>query len=496
MTTRGSATFDRSGSSALPPTIVERPPADSPSEASTSSSPGRDVTGSTGPNSAIPRTSAGTISVPPATSSMMPTVIHLPARRTLVPWLVVAGVLVLVLLFRQAITLGFVAFAAAYVFAPTVRRVHRLGVPRPLAIGLVLLTAGALVAAVVSVLLPELARQVQALFRSIPDYAIAIQHRWIPWMRTHWHLPISPHTEDTLSQIGLRASSMMPRIEAVVNGTVAYTLVILELVVTSLIVSALTFYMLLEYDRIIEVTFDLMPHRARGRVRAIAHEIDDTLRHFVHGQVLVMAVLGLLYALGLGLLGVPAGWAIGLFAGMISFVPYLGFFVALGLALFMTALQGTGFAPMLAVAGIMTAVHILDLTLITPRILGGQAKISPATAILALIAGGSVFGFVGFIGAIPAASVLKVLLRELVNYYKTTNFFLAGREAAETQSMAWGSDPLASDISGPYFTPSPTVSGSATGSTPPSRGAMPPAEVAVTAEVVTAAGAMRAPREP
>lgn len=392
---------------------------------------------------------------------MQSTVIHLPPRRTLVPWLVAAVAVALLVIFRQAVTLGFIAFAIAYVIAPSVLRLQRLGIPRPVAILLVLVTATALVAAVVSVLVPELIRQVESLFRSVPDWSLAIQRRWIPWLRQHLHVRIPHRTEDALAQLGLRASSIAPRIGSLLNDTLAYTLVVFEYIVTGLIVLALTFYILLEFDAIVQHVFELVPYRARPRVRAIVTEIDQTLRHFVHGQLLVMAILGGLFALGLGVLGVPAGWAIGLFAGMISFVPYLGFFVALGLALFMTLLDGRGVTQLFAVAGVMVAVHLLDLAVITPRVLGGRARLSPAVTILALVAGGSVFGLVGILVAIPIASVLRVLLRELVAYYKTTPFYTSGLGSSAAQTVPLASPPsleLRSDAEGVLVVSNPPVS--------------------------------------
>jgi predicted PurR-regulated permease PerM len=388
-------------------------------------------------------------------------VITLPPRRTLVPWLVVAAIFTIGYVFRATLTLAFAAFAIAYVFSPLVRRVERWGVPRPLAILLVLLGGTATVATVLAMLLPQLLKQTQTLFASVPSYSAAIQRQWIPWLRMHLHIHLPPRTEDALAQLGLRASSLAPQLGDLLDNTVSYTVTIVEAIFTGLIVFALTFYLLMDFDSVLHAARELVPHRARPRTQVIAHEIDDTLRHFVTGQLLVMAILGALYAVGLGVVGVPAGWAIGLFAGMISFVPYLGFFVAMGLAMLMAALQGHGAGPVFAVLGMMAAVHILDLTLITPRILGGRAKISPVVTILALIAGGSVFGFAGVLVAIPVASVLKVLLRELVIVYKNTQFFMSGSQQAALQSMPFLAAPsaLASELNGALFNATVTAGG-------------------------------------
>ena len=389
-----------------------------------------------------------------------PSVVHLPPRRTMIYYAIAATAVLTVYVFRHTITLAVIAFATAYVFAPIVRRVERYGVPRPLATVLVLFTATANVAGVLSTLVPELVRQAQVFVQSIPQYSVALQHTWIPWLRQHAHISLPRTTEEILSQLGVQASGIAPRIGAVLNGTLEYGIAVVEVLFLGLVIFALTFYLLLDFESVIDDTFDLVPHRARAQFLRIAHEIDDTLRHFVTGQLLVMAVLGFLYAVGLSVVSVPAGWAIGAFAGLISFVPYLGFFVALGLALFMAALQGPGVAPLVAVAAAMTAVHILDLTLITPRILGGRVKLSPVTTILALIGGGSVFGFVGVLLAIPVASVLKVLLREAVEYYKTTAFF----NAVPATALQSAPGALRSDLNSATYVP---TGGEFTTITPP-----------------------------
>jgi predicted PurR-regulated permease PerM len=458
----------------------------------------------------VPRTTMGTATasvptgLPPidptvgsaaATQSAMPTLIHLPPRRTLVPWLVgvlvVGGVLLIAWFFREALTLAFIAFGVAYALSPVVRWAERFRIPRPITILLVMSAGGTVFTASAWVLVRELFTQGEALVRSVPRYSLHIQREWFPWLREHWHLRIPPRTEDALRELGVNASNIAPRISGWLNESLKYTPVLIEYVFKVLVVFALAFYFLLDFDGFIHRTNDLVPHRARDRVRRLARETDESLRHFVNGQLLVMVILGGLFALGLGLLGIPAWWVIGLFAGMVSFVPYLGFFVAFGVALFMAALQGKGFAHVFAVGGVMAAVHVLDLTLITPRILGSRTKISPVMIILSLIAGGTVFGFVGVFVAIPVASVLRVLLRELVDHYKSTAFFLTrgGTSLPSLGNITTVPTTLQPELASVLFSGNNAlITGSfpaiATGSTPPAT-ASTPAAAATTTTIAT-----------
>lgn len=365
---------------------------------------------------------------------MVPTIIQLPPKRTMGPWMLGAGLSIAALLIlyflRAAIALAIGAFAVAYVCAPAVARLKKLRVPKSVAIATVLLGGTTTLFGSFALLIPELIRQLQSVIQSLPRYQQHVQQVWLPYLRHTLHLNLPARTDQALGQLGLRLNNLGGALPDVANTGLNAGVFLIEALFTTLIVLALAFYISVDYDSIRERAFDLLPHRARPRVGSLLKEIDETLRHFVSGQLLVMGVLSLLYSVGLGALGVPAGWAIGLFSGLISFVPYLGFFIALGLALIMTALSGQGGGHLLAVTGVMGAVHVLDLMLITPRIVGNRTRLAPAVVILAMVAGGALAGVAGVFFAIPAASVVGVLVRHVIDLYKRSNFFLDGADVA------------------------------------------------------------------
>jgi predicted PurR-regulated permease PerM len=382
---------------------------------------------------------------------MVPTIIQLPPKRTMGPWLLGAAIAI------ATLTVAYCLRATiAYVCAPAVARLRSFRVPKTLAISSVLLGGTATVVGSFALLVPELFRQIQTVAFSLPRYQQHVQQVWLPYLRHTLHLNLPSRVDQALAQMGLRLNNIGASLPDVASSGINAGFFLLEALFTLVIVLTLAFYMSADYDSIRERAFALLPHRARPRVGALLAEIDETLRHFVSGQLLVMAILGALYSVGLGALGVPAGWAIGLFSGLISFVPYLGFFMALGLALLMTALSGQGTSHLLAVAGVMSAVHILDLTLVTPRIVGDRTRLSPATVILSMFAGGAVFGIVGVFFAIPAASVIGVLLRHVVELYKRSNFYLDGADIAIASVPVTGVPlEMFADLAAEYGTPSP-----------------------------------------
>jgi predicted PurR-regulated permease PerM len=349
-------------------------------------------------------------------------------RRALLPWLGVAVVLLLAYYFRDLLGLAGAAFAMAYLLDPLVMRLERLRVPRPLAIVLVLTVLGVVFTLTVWFVVPDIVRQITDLLTSLPR---KLRDQWIPWanhllvsLRQRYRLHIPVTAESWLAQAGVRTDEIARRSLGMVQSAADVSISILEKVLQSVIVAAMAFYLLLDYHRLLDGVGDLVPRRAAEDFSRIATKVNDALGRYVRGQALAMLILGTLFAVGLTALKVPAGAGIGILAGVLTVVPYVGFFIALIVAALLALLDG-GTGACLAVIGYMVFVHLLDITFVTPRIVGGSIGLSPVWVILALLAGGKVAGFFGLLAAIPVASVLRVLVGEAVDYYRTTRFYTA-----------------------------------------------------------------------
>ncbi|MDO9021756.1 MAG: AI-2E family transporter [Deltaproteobacteria bacterium] len=349
-------------------------------------------------------------------------------RRALLPWLGVAIVLVLAYYFRDLLSLAAAAFAMAYLLDPLVMRLERLRVPRPLAIVLVLTVLGVLFTLTVWFVVPDIVRQITDLLTSLPR---KLRDQWIPWanhllvsLRQRYRLHIPVTAESWLAQAGVRTDEIARRSLGMVQSAADVSISILEKVLQSVIVAAMAFYLLLDYHRLLDGVGDLVPRRATEDFSRIATKVNIALGRYVRGQALAMLILGTLFAVGLTALKVPAGVGIGILAGVLTVVPYVGFFIALIVSALLALLDG-GTGACLAVIGYMVFVHLVDITFVTPRIVGGSIGLSPVWVILALLAGGKVAGFFGLLAAIPVASVLRVLVGEAVDYYRTTRFYTA-----------------------------------------------------------------------
>src|SRR5436305_1762877 len=189
------------------------------------------------------------------------------------------------------------------------------------------------------------------------------------------------------------------------------------------------FYMLLDGDRMIATLDTLIPPRNRADVHAIAHEIDRALAGFVRGQSLVCLFLGLWYGIGLSLIHLNFGLLIGLSAGLLSFIPYVGSLTALILSSIVAIVQGwPEWKLLILTLAVVLTGQFLEGYMLSPKLVGSSVGLHPVWVIFALLAFGSLFGFTGLIMAVPVAAAAGVVLRYLVRRYRASELYLGRAE--------------------------------------------------------------------
>jgi predicted PurR-regulated permease PerM len=177
-------------------------------------------------------------------------------------------------------------------------------------------------------------------------------------------------------------------------------------------------YLLIDWPAIQRKARDLLPVWHKDDVLRIAGTIDGDMRAFFRGQLLVALALSVVYTIGLVLCGVPFGLIIGVVAGLANIVPYLGIAVGLVPALLLTLIPYTGLFKPIGVVVTYTLGQTLEGFFLTPKIVGQNVGLSPVVVILAILIFAELFGFIGVVFAVPLASVCKVLLGELLRYYR------------------------------------------------------------------------------
>jgi predicted PurR-regulated permease PerM len=204
---------------------------------------------------------------------------------------------------------------------------------------------------------------------------------------------------------------------------------------------------------------DLVPPRHRALVLERVGEVDFVLGQFVRGQLLVMLLLAIAYGVGFSMVSVPLAVPIGIVAGALSFIPYVGGAIALVLSVMMSLLHGASFGQLLAVISVYAVVQLLEGFVITPRVVGEKLGLSPLSVLFALMAGGELFGFLGVMAALPVAAVLKVILGRGVLRYRTSALYVPREksEPSEPGESLGKSDPARG---GPSHPPAQRLPGS------------------------------------
>jgi predicted PurR-regulated permease PerM len=324
-----------------------------------------------------------------------------------------------------------VAFIVAYFLRPVVRSLQRRGLPGPLAIVLILLSALLLVAGLVAVLGPQLAGE----FADLPEKLQLMWERVTHWAEARFGVDLTEAREAftdlavaKLKELPESGGSPARSVLAALYGGATSTLAALVGLFLTLV---FIFFMLRGFDRVITAVRDLVPPRYRDSVVARAREIDRAMSSFLRGQITVAMILAVLYTLGFLLVGVPLAVAVGLIAGLGNVIPFVGTAIGVVLATGLVLLENPGWTQLLAVWGVFAVVQALEGWVITPKIVGESLDLSPFVVIVAVMVFGELFGFVGVLVAVPLTAVLKILGSSLLAGYRDSAFFVEKKRAAK-----------------------------------------------------------------
>jgi predicted PurR-regulated permease PerM len=360
-----------------------------------------------------------------------------PRLRALGVVVFVLGALLLLYALRGVLSPIFFSLGIAYLLDPVVDRFERAGVPRGAAIAVVLALLALVATLFLLLVLPAIVREVAQFAHELPGHLRALDAQVEPWLTAHG-VPV-PHTVDeALSELALAPSEIASRAAAPAQAVLSYllggTATVIGLVAGVLVIPVLVFYLLYDFDRIVDGVRDLIPLRSRDQVVEIAREIDAVLGQFVRGQLLVMIAMGILYAAAYSLVGVRLAIPIALVAGLLAFIPYVGSGSALVLALLMCVVDWTGWTKPLLVLVAYAVCQFLEGFVVVPRIVGDKVGLPAVWVLVALMIGGEVFGFLGVLLAVPVAAVVKIFVVRGLAWYRKSEVYRGARAPADAPS--------------------------------------------------------------
>ncbi|MHB8472574.1 MAG: AI-2E family transporter [Gammaproteobacteria bacterium] len=342
-------------------------------------------------------------------------------------WLLFAGVIFagwLIYLLAPMLTPFLTAALLAYLADPLADRLEARKLSRTGAVLVVFLLMFSLLALILLLGIPLLERQLVKFIARIPDALTWLQQNLLPALNAR--LGLEP---DVLSLENLQQSFAAHWKEA--GGVAAHVLAalgassmgVLHWVTNLLLIPVITFYLLRDWDVLVARVQELLPRPVEPKVAQLARESDQVLGAFLRGQLSVMVALGVIYAVGLAIIGLDFALLIGMLAGLLSFVPYLGFIVGLltaSLAVLMQSHDLMHLVPVLIVFGVG---QVIEGAVLTPWLVGDRIGLHPVAVIFAVLAGGELFGFVGVLLALPTAAVLAVVLRHVHAHYRSSPLY-------------------------------------------------------------------------
>lgn len=332
-------------------------------------------------------------------------------------WLIAAALTGWLLYLLAPVLTPFVAAGLlAYIGDPFADRLQRLRLPRTIAVITVFLLTFLLLGLLILLVVPLIQTQVSALMQALPGIIVKAEGTWLPWAREF--LGIDPGSDIGLGAFLSRYSDMAGSWGAKVLLSLTKSGGALVAALLSLfLIPILTFYLLRDWDSIMKRLGALVPSAQRETIFKLARDTDDALGAFLRGQILVMIALSIIYSVGLTLVGLQFAIAIGVVAGLVSFVPYLGFVFGIGLAALTVAMEPSPLWMLAGVVATFTIAQMIEGSFLTPKLVGDRIGLHPVIVIFSIVAGGQLFGFFGILLALPAAAILSVLVRFAYNRY-------------------------------------------------------------------------------
>jgi predicted PurR-regulated permease PerM len=345
-------------------------------------------------------------------------------KQQLIFWLAALVIFVLLLWLLSEILLPFIAGAAiAYLLTPFTDRIERLGVNRLIAALTIIALTVFVIVFVFLLIAPVLGSQLSSFIAKIPDYVGKLQTLLSdpnrPWLQKLAGAGFD--TDKSITDLVAQGAGYLATLlKSLWSGGRALVSLFSLIVVTPVV----AFYLLYDWHRMLAKVDSWVPRRQRETVRKLAREIDAAISGFVRGQTLVCLILGAYYAIALSLTGLNFGLLIGLIAGLITFIPYVGSLTGLVLGVGVAVAQFWPNAmPIAAVLGIFIVGQFAEGNLLAPRLVGERIGLHPVWLIFALLAFGYLFGFVGLLVAVPLAATIGVLVRFALARYLASAFY-------------------------------------------------------------------------
>jgi predicted PurR-regulated permease PerM len=345
-------------------------------------------------------------------------------------WGIVLAVFIVVLVLLKGILLPFVAgMAIAYLLDPVCDRLEKAGVSRTVATTIVTAIFAIIVIVLLVLIVPLAIQQAIQFVSSLPDFIARAQDRLLPYyleLRQQFDLPdVTELGEIARNRIG----TAMSWLAGLLEGLVTQGLALANLLSLIFITPVVAFYLLRDWDRLVARLDDLLPRDHADVIRRLAKQANESLAGFARGQSMVCMLLAMYYATLLVIVGLPFGIVVGLVAGLLTFIPYVGSLTGFVVSMAIAVGHYDNWGSVALVGVIFISGQVIEGNFLTPKLVGDRVGLHPVWIIFALLAGGALFGFLGLLLAVPVAALVGVLVRFAIGQYRASRLYLGTRPA-------------------------------------------------------------------
>ncbi len=339
-------------------------------------------------------------------------------------WLALASIIgVLIYLLSSILTPFLLAGTIAYIFSPLVTRITIWKISRTLGTILVMTLLLSVFTVFILIMVPLFEREASRLIEKVPAYLEVIRNSLIPWLEMQFGISVQLDItllKQTLTQNWQSAGGIVAKLVTLsASGGAAAMGFLLNLV----LVPVVLFYLLRDWTQLVGFVDEIIPRHWYKQVNVLAREIDQVLAEFLRGQLSVMLLMSIYYVMGLWLVGLEFALEIGVIAGFLVFVPYLGMAIAFILATLVALMQFQGWSDLIPIWIVLVVGQLLENMVVVPWLVGNRIGLHPVMVIFALLAFAQLFGFVGLLLALPASAVLLVWLRHVRKQYLESTLY-------------------------------------------------------------------------
>lgn len=333
----------------------------------------------------------------------------------------VSVVALLVYLLAPVLTPFLVGAILAYIADPLADLLELKGLSRNRAVLIVFSVLTLVGLGILIILIPLIQQQLVLFVTKLPQYINWLQKEGIPALEQI--LPFTLDLNLILEQLKQQVEGSGKAVFSIISVISQSGFTLLGWLANMVLIPVVSFYLLRDWDPFMTHIHRLIPRKHEGVVGELARESDEVLANFFRGQLMVMSALALIYSIGLWFIGLEFSLLIGLTAGIVSFVPYLGLIVGMVIASIAAVMQFHELTPLLYIAIIFGGAQLIEGVLLTPLLLGDKIGLHPVVVLFAVLAGGELFGFFGILLALPVAAVVMVLLRHSHQQYLNSEIY-------------------------------------------------------------------------